>query len=268
MEEVPRWKVLVSSKEKNCDELVERLKQDTIDAAKSNLEVCDISFVWGDRTFVQAELKTLRDMVASITDCRYYEQSAAMSESKVPFTFYLIHGARAPGLLEEEQVKLQHAMTRVQASGQMSSETHISTVYITSRDGIFEWIRYVYKKLQSDPENHGRIMAPLTEQVRHNFGSKPANRSQSRVYIEQLSRLTGIGEDKARSIAKRWSSFSVLCSFLRECVDQTTLIRELQILKCGLGSHAAKSLYLQTLSDDERGWQWNDECQKKKRKRE
>jgi ERCC4-type nuclease len=126
------WKVLVSSKEKDADALLARLRESGLDAEKLDIAVCDVAFVKDGKTYVQAELKTLRDMIASIGDCRYHEQSASMSESGVPFTFYLIRGCRAGDLTSHEQVSLEHSLTRVQlsASKPQGKYTHIATVYL------------------------------------------------------------------------------------------------------------------------------------------
>ena len=272
------WKVLVSSKEPDALVLVSRLLEEGIPAERYDIPVCDIAIVKGDRTYVQAEMKTQRDLVQSIvTDCRYHEQTASMSVSGVPFTFYLLHGYKAAfGISMEDQVKVEHGMTRAQLSSSIAKvqlspsesdseqfpltddepgnipRTHIGCIPITSPDGVFLWIKYVYRNLVEDPQLSDGIFAPLTENVKHAFGSKPAARSQHQVYVEQLSRLTGIGEEKAREIAKWFPSMGRLLDFLRGCESSKQLVKHFTSLKAGLGPKACERMYTQLLSKEER----------------
>lgn len=284
------WKVLISSKEPDALVLVSRLLEEGISAERYDIPVCDIAIVKGDRTYVQAELKTQRDLVQSIvTDCRYHEQTASMSVSGVPFTFYLLHGYKAAfGISVDDQVKVEHGMTRAQLSsslakvqppapleppepppepeqfeivdgaGESSGEpgnvprTHIGCIPITSPDGVFLWVKYVYRNLVEDPQLSDGVFAPLTENVRHAFGSKPAARSQTQVYVEQLSRLTGIGEEKAREIAKWFPSMGRLLDFLRGCDSAKQLVKHFTALKAGLGPKACERMYTQLLAKEER----------------
>jgi hypothetical protein len=262
------WKVLISSKEPDALVLAARLHGVGIPAERYDIPVCDIAIVKGDRTYVQAELKTQRDLVQSIvTDCRYHEQTASMSISGVPFTFYLLHGYKAAfGVSLDDQVKVEHGMTRAQLSSSLSKvrdlfsdgepssipRTHIGCIPITSPDGVFSWIQYVYKNLAEDPEIADGVFAPLTDNVKHAFGSKPAARAQVQVYVEQLSRLTGIGEEKAREIARWFPSMGRLLDFLRGCESSKQLVKHFTSLKAGLGPKACERMYTQLLSSEER----------------
>lgn len=261
-EEKDGWTVLVSSKEPNALELVARLNGAGIAAARHDIPLCDVAFVKNGKMYVQAEMKNQRDLVASITtDCRYHEQTASMSVSGVPYTFYLVSGYKTgAGMFELDQVKIEHAMTRVQLSGSLnvamqSDRTHIGFVPLTSRDGVFSWIRYVHKNLVEDPKLTDGVLAPLTENVKHAFGTKPANRDQHRVYVEQLSRITGIGEEKAKEIAKVFPTMCGLLDFLRACETPKTLVAHFTSLKAGLGRKACEMLYRQLLGTDERKFQ-------------
>jgi len=255
------WTVLVSCKENNANDLVQRLQTAGISARTHDLALCDIVFVRDGKTYLQAELKSPRDLLASITtDCRYHEQTASMSVSGVPYTFYLLHGYRpGSGIFDAEQVKIEHAMTRVQLSGSLNavqqqseaSRTHIGMVPLTSQDGVFSWIQYVHKNLVEDPVLTDGILAPLTENVKHAFGSKPANRSQSRVYEEMLSRVTGIAEEKARALSKTYPTMTLLLDFLRGCDTPKEVVKSFSALKVGLGKKAAEHVYVQLLASDE-----------------
>ena len=254
------WKVLVSSKENNANDLVQRLEVAGISANTHDLALCDIVFVKNGKTYVQAECKSQRDLLASITvDCRYHEQTASMSVSGVPYTFYLLHGYRpGSGIFDAEQVKIEHAMTRVQLSGSLNAaqqsettRTHIGMVPLTSQDGVFSWIQYVHKNLVEDPVLTDGVLAPLTDNVKHAFGSKPANRGQSRVYEEMLSRVTGIAEEKARAVAKVYPTMSLLLDFLRGCQTPKEVVKSFSALKVGLGKKAAEHVYVQLLGSDE-----------------
>jgi hypothetical protein len=264
MEESPetvvddRWTVLVSSKEPNAQDLVGRLEAAGIRATRHDVPLCDIVFVLGGKTFVQAELKSQRDLLASITvDCRYHEQTASMSVSGVPYTFYLVHGYRpGGGVFDAEQCKLEHAITRVQLSGSLnaatqSGRTHIGLVPLTSQDGVFSWIQYVHKNLVEDPVLTDGVLAPLTENVKHAFGTKPANRGQARVYVEQISRITGIADEKAKVLAKAFPTMCMLLDFLRGCETPKEIVKRLSAMKVGLGKKAAEMLYTQLLSAEE-----------------
>lgn len=280
------WKVLVSSKEPDALVLVSRLLEVGIPAERYDIPVCDIAITRNGRTYVQAEMKTQRDLVQSIvTDCRYHEQSASMSISGVPFTYYLLHGYRAGfGISTEDQVKVEHAMTRVQLSSSLAKvqespppeqpvsddsdgsdagggsggapvaypRTHIGCIPITSPDGVYSWICYVYKNLVEDPGLTDGIFAPLTENVKHAFGTKPAARSQKQVYVEQLSRITGIGDDKAREIARHFPTMCGLLDFLRQCETAKQLAKHFTSLKAGLGPKACERMYTQLLGPEER----------------
>jgi hypothetical protein len=63
---------------------------------------------------------------------------------------------------------------------------------------------------------------------------------QARVYVEQISRITGIADEKAKVLAKAFPTMCMLLDFLR----QTSL-------KVGLGKKAAEMLYTQLLSREE-----------------
>lgn len=252
------WTVLISSKEPHALDMVARLQRENICARRHDIDVCDIVFVKNGQTYVQAEMKSQRDLLASITsDCRYHEQTASMSVSSVPYTFYLLHGYKAPfGIFDMEQVKIEHAMTRVQLSASLKAaeacnRTHIGLVPLTSRDALFSWIKYVHKNLVEDPTLTDGVFAPLTDNVKHAFGTKPSNRDQSRVYVEQLSRITGIADEKAKEIAKAFPSMSQLLTFLRKCETPKELTKFLSSLKVGLGKKAAEMMYKQLLSQEE-----------------
>ena len=253
------WTVLISSKEPNAQDLVARLVEAGISANTHDLAVCDIVFELDRKTYVQAEIKTQRDLLASITvDCRYHEQTASMSVSGVPYTFYLLRGYRAgPGILNAEQIKIEHAMTRAQLSGslnatQQSTRTHIGMIPLTSEDGVFSWIQYVHKNLVEDPVLTDGVLAPLTDNVKHAFGSKPANRDQSRVYAEMLSRITGIAIEKARALSRVYPTMSILIEFLHQCETPAEIVKSFSALKIGLGKKAAEHVYVQLLRNDER----------------
>ena len=256
------WTVLVSSKENNAKDLVQRLEAAGISASTHDLSLCDIVFVRDGKTYVQAECKSPRDLLASITvDCRYHEQTASMSVSRVPYTFYLLHGYRpGSGIFDAEQVKIEHAMTRVQLSGSLNAaqqsetsrtRTHIGMVPLTSQDAVFSWVQYVHKNLVEDPVLTDGVLAPLTENVKHAFGSKPANRGQYRVYEEMLSRVTGIAEEKARAVAKAYPTMTSLLDFLRGCETPKEVVKSFSALKVGLGKKAAEHMYTQLLGTDE-----------------
>ena len=249
------WRIVVSNKEKDAVETVERLCALGVAAERGHLEVADVAFQRDDRTVAQAEFKTVADMLASIQDCRYHEQAAALEASGVPLSFYVIHGMRAPpNVSEEEQLKLEHAMTRVQGSS-----PGIATVYLTSQGGRVAWIRYVAQKLAegatAGADAVGGTMAPLSEHVRHNFGSKPAGRDQAAVYVQQLGRITGISERRAQAIAARWPSWGALVEFLRGVESYAALLETMRGLGCGLGPEAVRRIYEQTLAADQRAFE-------------
>lgn len=261
--------MLVSSKEKNCNELVAELMSRGIAAERYNLELCDLAFVKDGKTYVHAELKKIKDFIASIgSDCRYYEQTASMQEAGVPYTFYLIEGMMYPAYVTAEEKKaMQHAATHIQMTGSPKKETnnsHIGVVYLST--SVVDWVAYVFKNLVEDPALSDSIFAPLSQNVRHNYGSKPSARDQHRVYVEQVSRFTGISETKARLVAQHFPSMSRLVEFLRTAEDACSIVKRLQDLKVGLGPKAAEALYTQLLAEEERPFVF--ELLGKKRKRQ
>lgn len=258
-----RWTVLVSCKEPNAQSLISRLKAADIQAERHDVPLCDVVFTKNGKTYVQAELKTHRDLLASITtDFRYHEQTASMSVSKVPYTFYLLHDYKAAcGVFDVDQRKIEHAMTRVQLSGSLNAahegkRTHIGMVPLTSQDGVFAWIQYVHKHLVDDPSLTDGVFAPLTENVKHAFGTKPANRDQGRVYVEQLSRITGIADEKAKEIAKAFPTMLKLLTFLQNCQTPKEIVKFFSAKKVGLGKKAAQMMYMQLLGPDEQNFQF------------
>lgn len=243
--------------------MVRRLVQGGVCAEEYNLDLCDVAFVKDSKTYVHAEIKKHADLLASIgTDYRYHEQSASMGESCVPYCFYLLEGFRhPPNTTADDQRRIEHAMTRVQLSGPLgqvdgpasSKRCHIAAIPLGSPDGVVSWICYVYRNLVEDPSVSDGVFAPLCENVRHTFGSKPAKRDQSRVYIEQLTRLSGISDNKAKSIADVFPSMSRLTEFLASADKPSTIADRLQ---SGLGMKAAEMLYTQMLAPDERRFDW------------
>jgi ERCC4-type nuclease len=254
------WRVHISSKEPGADDLVSRLEMCGISATRTDMPVCDVAFVYADRTHVHAEIKSYSDLLASIKDGRYREQSASMAHSGVPFTFYLIRGCIAPpGVSPEEQTKLQHAMTRVQLSGPLPvtpHRTHMATIYLTTSDGVFGWIKYVHGILLSDPIEAGGVVAPLSDTLRHEFGSKAGARTQAKVYGEMLGRLSGVGPEKARAVASSFPSMARLIEWLRSHTSQADLVTALRMLNPGLADRVAERLYTEILMPDERRFDW------------
>lgn len=263
METTNAWTVLVSSKEPGALGLVERLGAAGISAARRDIELCDVAFVTNGKTYVHAELKNHRDFLASIsTDCRYQEQTASMAEALVPFTFYLLQGYTAPPrTADDEQRKIQHALTRLQLSSSIAAvtalpeisrkRTHIAAVPLTTKDGLYEWIVYVHKNLVDAPELTDGVFAPLCDNVKHNYGTKPANRDQRRVYVEQLCRVTGIAEEKAKAIAIAYPSLRRLLEFLQSATDAKALVEAFRDLKVGMAHKGVENLYKQLLAPDE-----------------
>lgn len=264
------WTVHVSSKEHRAGDMVDALRSRGIVAQKTDLQVADVAFTRNDMTYVQAEIKKARDMVASITDCRYHEQSAAMAEVRVPFNFYLIMGYKPPDAFGAgDESKVQHALTRLQLSGPMNlgNVSHLGVVYLTSPESLIEWITYVHKNLVDDPERTTGVFAPLSSRVKHNFGTKPAHRGQARVYIEMLSRVTGIAEDKAKALTLHFPTMSLLLTWLREAASQEDIVTHLKGLKTGLADKAAESLYTQLLSPQEMRFTWTSPTSVGRKKR-
>jgi ERCC4-type nuclease len=253
------WTVHISSKEKGAKDLVATLVDRHIDAHRTDVEVADIVMTRGDRTYVHAEIKKASDMLASITDCRYHEQSAAMAESRVPFTVYLVEDYRAPCRFSPaDETKIQHALTRLQLSGPMNtgSRSHIGVVYLTTPTALVDWIVYVHKNLVEDPATTDGIFAPLSSRVKHNFGTKPSRRDQARVYVEMLSRVSGLAEDKAKALAAVYPSMSALTAWLRGAQTQSEMVAHLRGLKIGLADKAAEALYTQLLAPSEQTVIW------------
>jgi hypothetical protein len=133
-----------------------------------------------------------------------------------------------------------------------------------SPDAVFSWICYVAKILVGEPEVSEGVIAPLSEHVRHSYGTKPANRDQRTVYVEQLSRITGFGEDKARALADKYPSMNHLVAFLRGTLNQQCLVAAFKDMKIGLGPHAAKYAWMQLLHPEDRPWQWVEPTKRKR----
>ena len=256
------WEVLVSSKEPGALELVERLRATGMHARRCDIALCDVAFAKNGKTYVHAELKNHRDFLASISsDCRYQEQTASMAEAAVPFTFYLVQGYTSPAPLVEDQRKIQHALTRIQMSSSLqhveqNKRAHIGTVPLTTPDALFEWIAYVHQNLVTEPDLTDGVFAPLSENVKHTYGTKPAHRDQARVYVEQLSRVTGIAEEKARAIAKTFPSWTQLLAFLQTAESVPCLVDHFKALKIGLAHKGVENLYKQLLHPDEQTLEW------------
>lgn len=258
------WRVLVSDKEKLAKRWITDLGARGIGPVVIHpLAVADVAFVWDDKTYVQAEFKSLPDMLASIRDGRYQQQSAALEESGVPFTFWVVHGFMTPSnVCVEEQVKVQHALTRLQLTGPASSR-HLCVVYLTTEDPLPDWIAYVFRCLsQQNPALDDRVMAPLSQRIAHSFTSKAGQRSQADVFAEQLCRIDGVGNTKSRQLASAFPSMSVLIGRLQSC----TTAQEVTAL-LGVGTSVARSVYHQLLSSEERRFVWEPEAGKKTRKR-
>ena len=75
-----------------------------------------------------------------------------------------------------------------------------------------------------DPVLTDGVLAPLTENVKHAFGTKPANRGQARVYVEQISRM-GIADEKAKVLAKAFPTMCMLLDFLRGCETPKEVVK-------------------------------------------
>lgn len=240
------WTVWISSKEPGAAVLAEQLRVRHVNAEVKNIEVSDICFVHGGKTYIQAEIKGAKDFLSSIKDCRYYEQSASIAESQVPFNFYLVKDFRSPpGIDLQEDTVLQHAVTRLQLSGAMNvtnpSRCHIAVVYITTVNGIMEWVHYVSQHVVTTPLNG--VFAPLSENVRHNYGSKPRHRRQHDVWVEMLARVSGISVVKARRIASYHPSMASMVKLLESVDSEASLIEKTKHLK--VGRNAVLALYHQ-----------------------
>jgi ERCC4-type nuclease len=264
------WTVHISSKEPGVDALIEKLASQSVSAVRTDLQVCDVAFVRDGRTYVHAEMKKYTDLVASVKDCRYHEQSAAMAEARVPYTFYLVRDIRPPPMVTQpEQIAVQHAMTRVQLSGPLPSSptrTHMATVYMTADESFLQWIIYVHKILVDDPQATDGVVAPLCEHVVHSFGTKPSGRDQRRVHVEMLSRISGIGYEKARSLGLVFPSMKRLLDWLMSLSSSQDLMDSLRLKNLSLTTTAARAMYTQLLDTDEQPFVWTDVNKRRKTK--
>ena len=253
------WTVYISSKEKDAQQQVDRLVARGISAARRDLPLADVAFVHDGKTYVHAEFKTVADMVASIKDGRYRAQSAALEEAGVPYTFYMVHGLLMPGIDSTQQQSVQHALTRLQLTGNVSTtaatqRTHLSVVPISTPDGLHDWIVYVYENLVGDPSIADAVTAPLSDRIQHAYVAKKRVREQDEVFEEQMARLSGIGPKRARCITAACPTMTRLM----ETLHKSSSVKDLLQAIPGLGPQSAALLYTQMLAPDERAFDCDD----------
>lgn len=223
--------------------LCTRIRLAGLECDVEDISLADIAFEEDGKTYLQAEIKKYADMLASIKDQRYFQQSASMEISDVPFTFYLVV---VPGHLsqftDDEQKKVEHALTHLQLTGNIDS-SHIGTIFLTSEDPIFSWIYYVSQKLRPSG-----LEAPLSKHVKHVFTSKNSSRTQRDVFKEQLCRINEVSEKRSKILVDRFENMSNLIHFLETHTEREILT---ELLSIGINCSCGTMLMRQILTNEQ-----------------
>ena len=231
--------MVISSKERNATEVISQLGDK---ALMQDIPVGDVIFRKGDKVYVQAEIKQYQDLLASVVDGRYHQQAAAMQESGVPFSFFLVFGVKPPShVTDSEQKRAEHAMTRVQLASSTTSR-HIAVLYLTSTNALVSWIEYVCRVLQESISEKDTLIAPLCTRIAHRYTSKSSSRGTTTVYKQMLSCVRGMGQKTVERVEQKFPTIPQLVDFLSSSSDATSLADVLKN-ECGVNQATFIELY-------------------------
>lgn len=204
-----KWKCMISSNQRNRVELQEALTQRRVESHVAPLHVGDYAWDYGPKRWVLLESKTVTDLVQSLVDGRYRDQTARLLQVDVPFVFYILVGDwtlyhRYSHQRQNVEQAVASAMVHVQLVQKVRfvlvpNEHMVADVLVAIH-------KHVSAACEMTPES---LTAPWTESVELR-GAKRKGNSQSIVFAAQLTCIEGVSEERAIAIMTKYPSWSSL----------------------------------------------------------
>jgi ERCC4-type nuclease len=240
-----KWTLYIDAKEpKASKELAEELRSYNMNTEVSDMAVGDYWMVKDGKIYCSVERKKMADLLASIPDGRYTDQTARMLKSEIPHLFFLVIGS-IEALDGPDKQRVNSAMLHLQM------HRNIKVAYLDHEGHVKPFFVKMHQYLCEDP-SIDRITAPLIEHVQANCRKKKLDTHKD-VFTAQLMCVHGVSEAKANCIANMYDDFPTLIKTYESLPDEQQRISLLKDVPCGkqkLGPVLSERIYRCIMNKD------------------
>lgn len=230
------WVLHIDCKEPNAPELAEEIRSFNIETKVDNLAICDYWYyettahltvfrlTKEGKVWCGVERKKLADLLSSIQDGRYKDQTSRILKAGIPHSFFLVVGS-IEALDGPDSQKVQHAMLHLQMY------QNIKVAYVPHVGFVKPFFVKMHQYLCEDPSLE-RFSYPLIENLQ-NICRKRKLDTHKDVFPAQLMCIHGVSEGKATVICAVYCDFAALIQAYGALPEEKQKIAMLKDLQAG-----------------------------------